>query len=154
MIEVGKGKLLHFLKLRFPDTRAPAERGAGGVARIEQSRDQREQRAERHQGALPPDGGDVPVCDADVDDVRHQHRNHKLKGALHEHHQAPYPKIPPVWAKVCQQALQILRGRFPLFCLCKTFFYLLYYKSGFSISTGATLYFHDFHELHLDFCKE
>ena len=112
-VQVGEGKLLHPLELGLPHPGAPAVGRPGGKAGVQQAGDQGEQGAYRHLHALVDDERHIPLCHADVDDIRHEHGDEQLKGGLHQHQQAPQDHVPPVGAQIGQQPLQLVHGRSP-----------------------------------------
>ncbi len=85
MVQIGEGIPLHPAVLRFPQFRAEPLARPGGKARVAGAEAERNQGADPHHQALAVNIRGVAADDADVDDIRHNQRNHKLEHGL-EHH--------------------------------------------------------------------
>lgn len=80
-----KEKGLHLLEKAAAQTGCKADARPGGMARVAEARDDREQREEDHQRADAEDEGDVARLDTPADDVGHERRLDDLADDVEQH---------------------------------------------------------------------
>ena len=101
-IQIGKPIALDPLVLGFSDISSPAVGRPGCKTGIQQTGHQSQQRTHPHLNSLPYNIMQVLVLHTHINQVGHQHRNHKLKGCLNQHQQAAHQQVPTVGTQIGQ----------------------------------------------------